>query len=286
MNITDFLDKYRVKYDASGHGKNRSGWVNVICPSCGRWPYMGINLTRMYATAWCCGYMNLYSLLSRLSGLHRESVKELIGELVSDTSRYSEPHTGTLKLPIGLDCLKRNELGYLRSRGFDPRELERIWDLRSIGLLGGRLAWRIFIPIYLDGEVVTYTTRKLNNTEPRYVSATDLHSAVPIERCLYGWDFVRCSCVVVEGPADAWRIGPGAVALLGLRTHSAQLERLSRLSSVAICFDNEPEAQARARNLMRNLNPLTRVSNIILDTGDDPGSADPREIKLLRERFL
>lgn len=288
MEIQDFLTRYSIPFDASGHGKNTSGRINVRCPQCDRFPYYGIHVTKLFGNCWQCGYVNLHKALSELSRLPLSTVRELIGEPSSE-SLLKELHTGTLKLPSDVHDwdLDHTARQYLASRGFDPDQLKNLWGLRSIGLLGGRLSWRIFIPVHLNGRIVSWTTRKTNNTEPRYVSAANSDSAVPIEQALYGIDYVRGSCIVVEGPADAWRIGPGAVALLGLRVHNAQLNQLARLASCVICFDAEEAAQVRARKLLRDLSVLgVRVTNIVLESGSDPGSASEGEIKQLRDRFL
>lgn len=235
-----------------------------------------------------CGYLPFHKTLAELSRLPLSTVRELIGEASSESLLFQEKHTGTLRLPRGLmDCLGIDHAQYLRLRGFDPQQLQRLWGLRGIDLMGGRLAFRIFIPIYLNSQIVSWTTRRITDVEPRYVSAADRDSSVPIEQCLYGYDYVRGSCILCEGPADVWRIGPGAVALMGLRTHNHQLDQLSRLSSVCIAFDAEEPAQVRARKLLRDVSVLgVRVCNIILESGSDPGSASESEIKLLREKFL
>jgi DNA primase len=254
---------------------------------CGRYPYLGINLSKLYATAWCCGYIPLPRVLSELTGVSQAECKTLIGEQTRLWQPEREKHKGVLQLPTGLCKLLPTQWNYLRSRGFDPVELERLWGVKGIGGLGGSLAWRIFIPVHLHGEIVSWTTRRITNVEPRYLSAAANQSAVPIQNLLYGQDYVRHAMVIVEGPVDCWRIGPGAVALLGLRTTARQIQAMAEIPLRVFAFDAEPEAQRRAEALARALSVFPGKSVIVrLESGKDAASCDPREIQELRKRFL
>jgi hypothetical protein len=54
-----------------------------------------------------------------------------------------------------------------------------------------------------------------------------------------------------------------------------------------LCFDSEPDAQRRAHELARQLQAFPGETIVVkLETGKDPNSADPTEIKQLRERYL
>ena len=92
--------------------------------------------------------------------------------------------------------------------------------------------------------------------------------------------------VVVEGPFDAMRIGPGAVAVMGTGWSRAQLLAISKFPVRAVVFDSEPEAQERARRLCHDLSVFEgKTSRIQLDAAD-PGSASKAEITRLRKYFL
>lgn len=286
--ISDFLQHYRVPMDLSGRGKNRPGWINVRCIGCGRYPYLGINEQRLYATAWCCGYFPLARVLQELTGASAEAVRLLIGEApVSFVPKSKQ--TGTLKPPAGLeDELPTPQRAYLRSRGFNPDELVKLWGLRGTSAISSRIApWSVYIPVHQNGVVTSWTSRRITNHEPRYVSARDNESAVPISELLYGADYVHHAAILCEGPADVWRIGPGSVALLGLRVSPGQLARLAQYPIRVIAFDNEEPAQVRARKLMRELAPLGgKTVNVTLNSAKDAGEAPRHEIAELRRRFL
>jgi DNA primase len=192
-----------------------------------------------------------------------------------------------LKLPKGLGLLKTQHRRYLKNRKFNPKELEALWNLQGIGV-AARLAWRLFIPITLDGQVVSWSTRSLSDDhEGRYITASPNEEAVDHKSLLYGEDLVRGNAIIiVEGPTDAWRIGPGSVATLGTGYSRAQVKRMTSYAVRAICFDSEPAAQRRAGRLADLLEPFPGETVVVELDAEDPGKASPREVRLLRKAFL
>ena len=141
--------------------------------------------------------------------------------------------------------------------------------------------------MYGDGKLVTWTTRSIGNGPTRYVSAPKNCEGIPIKETLYGEDYARQAVVVCEGPTDVWAMGPGAVATFGLNVTESQILRLSAYHVRAICFDNQPEAQVRAKVLVQDLSCLPGATyNIRLESGKDPAEADREEIEGIRREFL
>jgi hypothetical protein len=102
------------------------------------------------------------------------------------------------------------------------------------------------------------------------------------KRLVYGLDFCRHSVVAVEGPLDAWAIGPGAGALFGVGFLSAQVLLLAKFPRRYVCFDSAPEAQQRARELADQLAVFPgRTENILIDS-KDPAEASARELAQIR----
>lgn len=287
--LTDILTHYRVDFQTGGtHHHVSTGWVGVDCPRCspGEQRYrLGINLVRLYATCWSCGAAKLGDTLVALTGEAWPVIKEMLRSLGRPHAEPLSSPAGILKLPKGRRPLLTAHRDYLRSRDFDPDELAKLWGLKGIGL-AAKLAWRLFVPITHQGRTVSWTTRSLTDHGRRYVSAAASEEAVPAKTLLYGGDYVRHAAVVVEGPADAWRIGPGAVATLGIGYSRAQLLRLSRIPVRAICFDSEPEAMRRADKLVADLNVFPGQTFMVRLNAADPGSASAREVRKIRQAFL
>lgn len=282
MNIADILEQHRVPVARAGHHHVSHGWIGTDCCWCGASnKHLGIRLSDGRVTCWRCGSHRLGDTLAKLTGLPWPEIKRLVGGLDLRTAPRPE-HTGRLRLPKGLGPLQPVHRRYLKSRGFDPDHLERLWGLQGIGL-ASRLAWRVFIPVTDErGATVSWTTRATGDAGPRYLSATDEESAVPIKSVLYGAQNTRHAVLIVEGPTGVWRFGPGTVATLGVGYSRAQLALLGRYPVRAVMFDPEPEAQRRARKLADDLSVFPgRTFNVELDA-EDPGEARPREVRQVR----
>jgi hypothetical protein len=173
---------------------------------------------------------------------------------------------------------------YLLRRGFDPDVLQEQWELEGIGRHGGDLSWRVYIPIIFRGERVSWTTRAIGEkVKHRYLSASAEQEAYNHKELIYGIDHCRHSIVAVEGPADAWNVGPGAGCLFGIDFTPAQVLLLSQFPIRIICFDSSPDAQRRAEELCEQLAPFHGSTKRVELDAEDPGKAKPREVKALRK---
>jgi len=219
-----------------------------------------------------------------LTGLSGRECSEIVSGLKGRVFPVKEKVCGTYTVPHNLMGLTADHHKYLRDRGFYPDTITRLWRVGALGYASHEPKWRLFIPIHRNGMPVSWTSRTIKEgVEPRYFSATDEQSAVSIKDCLYGIDYVRHSCIITEGPLDTWAIGPGAVALMGLRCSPAQMERLSKIPVRMICLDNEPAAQVRARKLQNDLSIYPGLTINIVLASKDAASAKPSEIQKLRE---
>ncbi len=293
MNLQALLDDLNVPHREGGtHPHVRPGWLGIDCPWCGpasgKW-HLGVNLEGAYAVCWRCGPKRLPDVLMMLTGKSYPEIRKLLDTVEKGprTPRAGPEPSGRVKIPPGVEALGGAHRRYLRGRGFDPAVTESLWGVKGIGL-APRLAWRLWIPIVHRGETVSWITRSIGDRSGRrYVSARPAEESVPHKFLLYGSDYARHSVVVCEGPLDAWAIGPGAVALMGLIHTAEQLEALERYPVRTICFDREPAAQRRAGRLAQALAASPGETNVIeLESGGDAAEADPAEIGIIRERYL
>lgn len=289
--IQDVLSTLGIPFREAGeHHHVSPGWIGLECPQCspnsGRFR-LGVNLEYRYASCWQCGSVSLRYALQQATGrvLDWEEIDRLLGGLPPPARRHKPK--GTFIEPAGIQSLFLPvHRTYLQNRGFDPDQIWEFWGVRGIGL-ACRLAWRLYIPIHHHGRTVSWTTRAiLDDATQRYISARDSESEVPKRRLLYGADHVRHAAIVVEGPTDVWRIGPGAVATLGVAFSRAQVLILSRYPVRVVCFDNEPDAQKQAKKLCRLLHAFPGQTHLVELDAADPGSASKREVARLRRSFL
>lgn len=283
MTFTEILQEYNIAYQIDGPN-TRPGWVQLDCPWCGGYLYLGFNTYGNYLNCWRCGPENLLKGISELTNQTWGKCKELAGSLASSVN-LPEKVQGSLSIPSGVGSLLPCHERYLKKRGYDPSELTRLWGVQGIGL-ALRLKWRLFLPVTYRGKIVSWTTRGLTNTEPRYISARPDQERTKLKTLLYGEDYARHSIIIVEGPFDVMWIGPGAVGTFGTGFSRSQLLKMSKYPLRVVCFDNELKAQKRAQKLCDYLEPFPgRTIRVELDAAD-PGSASSKEVKRLRKLFL
>lgn len=283
MTFSEFLDQHGVYWSTEGKD-TRIGWIQLDCPECDGHNYLGYNEYGGYLNCWRCGKINLLKYIASICKEPWDVCKKILEEIPRQRIEDSLQIRGKLVIPPGVGPLKKIHKDYLRGRGYDPENLQKLWDLKGI-CLSGRLSWRIWIPVYFQGKILSWTTRSLSDLGTRYITAKKEEEAVPIKELLYGEDYCRHSIIVHEGPADVWATGPGSVATFGVVNSPAQLRRISKYPMRVICFDSETKAQARARSLCRNLSLYPgETRNVVLDA-KDAGSASPAEIRKLR-KFL
>lgn len=282
-----FLE-HGIQIAPSNHHHTRQGWINIDCPFCSPSSNrfrMGFNIKYKYFNCWTCGNHSIYSTLKTLTGINKDQIKEIIGDYVHKT-KETEEVVGRYAEPMGiLPELHYSHLHYLKNR-FHKRTFEIIkkYQLKGIGNLGKDFAWRIFIPYIYRGEKVSWTTRSItDNAVLRYKAAKTNQEKISSRKLLFGEDFCRHSIIVVEGPFDAMRIGPGAVALGGLAYSKSQVLKISKYPYRYICFDNEPTALRRANKLVSDLSILPGETFLIQLDAKDPGSAPLSEIKKIRK---
>ena len=279
-SIRDILIEHNIPLAPEGHKNVRAGWIGIDCPFCGegtRKFHLGIPENGYAANCWQCGKLWI------VKAMHALGIYDKIDFGFSIAQSQEKRHG--LRLPPGVGPLKKFHHDYLKSRGFSPTRLAKTWALEGIGL-ETRLAWTLFIPIHHQGRIVSWTTRSITDNGRRYVNARPNEEEIPAKRVLYGGDYARHAIIVVEGPTDAWRIGPGAVATMGLSYTRKQLNEMSKFSVRAIAFDNEKTAQERARRLCNELSALPGKTVRVEIDAADPGSMSAREVESIRRSFL
>lgn len=290
--IQDILVEYNVPHVGADHKHGRPGWVQVDCPLChsiGKF-HLGISLSTGAAVCWRCGKQNTARALASITG---RSQREIRGRI--DNAASVEPPTrrsGRLVLPKGREPLAPAHKTYLTRRGLPPAEVARLWGVEGLRMPGGKwryLKWRLFIPIHLHGEIVSWTSRSIKKSGggPRYMSASIEQEAVPHKHILYGADHCHHAIIIHEGPIDVWATGPGAVATCGTAYTDAQVRAMARYPVRAVCFDSSPEAQERARQLAADLACFPGTTdNVELETGEDAAEACKEELAELRDTYL
>ena len=249
MTFKDLLKQYHIPSAPEGHHHCREGWIQIDCPFCAKdshkW-HMGYSLEDRFVNCWRCGSHPLLNTLLELGIPSKEAYLFTKEKIIKPLKKRII--TSKLKIPKGVGELLPAHKHYLKERGFHWKRLQKIWHIQGIGI-ASNLSWRIFIPIYSQDKMVSWTTRSISNSEhiTRYISAPLEEESIPHKSLLYGEEYAQHNIIIVEGPTDVWRIGPGAAATLGLNYTQAQINRMLKYSIRAICFDNQLVAQNKAK---------------------------------------
>lgn len=246
IDAVGLLEAHGAHYTLSGT------WVNFQCPLCGdAGEHGGINLEGAYYHCWRCGGHQLEYVLSRAFGLSRREAERLIGEHTGGvyTAPKSTTHAQSLQLPGG--GLGKYHRQYLERRGFDPDYLVQEYGIRGTSPFerweGMDYGARVIIPVYDSiGELVSFQGRTIHPMEQvRYKACPKEKGVMDIKHCIYNAHRVPGDRVlVVEGAFDVWRLGAGAVGVLGVSVSRAQIRALSRWREVLIAFDSGAEERA------------------------------------------
>lgn len=292
FDIVRFLTDYRIDHQTAGCKGDGTGWVQIHCPFCFGNPgwHLGINLESGGCNCWRCGTHKLFdviktfvsptpAVLSDIRSKYGSAINHRIPAIVPIKRREK------IKMPAGvLKEIPKKASDYLISRGFDPVELIKTWGLLFTGPIGD-YKFRIIAPIFYERNLVSYQGRDYTGkSELRYKACRKDDELRDHQSCLYGsWLAKGNSIVVVEGIADAWRMGPGAVATFGVAYTTAQLNLISQYKNIYLLFDGDEPGKQRANDLgiiLKTINPGVNLEIIELDDGD-PGEMDQRDANRL-----
>lgn len=182
---------------------------------------------------------------------------------------------------------------YLSLRRFKWQELAKTWLIQATGpgsviSIDGKplnYSYRLIIPIYYEGKLVTYQARDwTGKRSPKYLAAHPSKESKPIKSTLYGLDQADGEeAVLVEGVTDVWRIGAGAVACFGVKYRPEQVrELMKRYKRVIVVADPEPRANLQMRRICKDLEEhRVEVRQVRLPKGKDPADMTKEEIRRL-----
>lgn len=295
MDIIRLYRDYGVDHKTEGHKHCRPGWVNTECPFCTGNPgyHLGWNIQEEYYFCWRCGWHPPVKTISILTNLNELEVQKILPSYGINRTVLKQKITEKqiFELPSHLTHLKTLHKKYLRSRGFDPAELQEKWGLMGTGNYSklGNVSYkfRIVIPFYWNGEIVSFDSRDITGKQlNKYQACPIEYEKIEHKSILYGnqekWDPQLGICV--EGPTDVWRMSELAFATSGIQYTQKQLRLIaSTFKRVAVLYDDDPQAQKQAKKLVADLKFRgVNAWNVVIK--GDPGALTDKEArKLIKE---
>lgn len=295
LDFLKFASKHRIPYLTQGHHHTHHGWAQTHCPQCTdgtRGWHLGFSLERGNFNCWRCGSVRAVDAVMGLLRVSKEKAHELLREFGggrADGRRAVVVRKRKIKAPLGLAPLAGCHRRYLKARGLDPDAVAEEWELQGSRFEDPKWAWRVVAPIRnLGGEVVAYVGRSIHNeAKPKYRVTDDADCLEDPKALVYGIHKVPDKAViVVEGPADVWNMGPGAVATLGVDWTVARANKLRRFQRRFVMFDPEPLAQERAEKLAEWLGSFPGETEVVSGLPSDPGSLSRKLVRKLRKSLL
>lgn len=301
MDILQFYDDFHVDYMTEGHRHCRPGWVNTPCPFCIGNPgyHLGFSLNRNNFTCYRCGSHSTIEVVSTLANVSKKEAFALIKKYNGLLDRTSLPQEEIqkkeFKLPTQLTTLQTPHKNYLRKRGFDPDFIASAFEVQSIGPIGFldkmSLKWRLFIPIFWEGRMVSFQTRDITDNHPfKYITCPKNSEIIHHKHILYGnekhWQKTRKG-ICVEGVTDVWKLRDYAFAVFGIKYKRQQVKEIMKnFDEVCIVFDDEPQAQEQAQKLMAALSIRGMKKVWVEKIVGDPASLTDEQADALVNKIL
>lgn len=298
MNYTKLFKDYHIQFDE----RVNSGWTNVTCPHCDDKTFNGgFNNTGDYFHCWKCGGHNLRYTLSLILSVSEKEIDNILIDYQGRTSLLSQLNgkkvAKAIKLELPTDGFTQAERKYLLSRNFSPRQLHEKYGIVGGGLTGS-WKYRIIIPLILGGRIVSWTGRSILSKEkikelkiPRYKNLSIEQSVINPKSILYNLDnAVGKTVVLTEGAFDVMRLGDNFICSFGTELTQEQISVIhNRFQKIFIMFDNEPEAQVKARKFGLQLASVGCDVEIVDAYSDfnknDGGELTPDEVKIIRKEL-
>jgi len=298
MDIVQLYQDYSVDHMTEGHKHCRPGWVNTPCPFCtGNAGYhLGFELDGNYYYCWRCGWHPIVPTLSKLLNVGTTEVNRIIqpyGLLVPRVKEATvKVRMKAHRMPSSTGPLQRNHIKYLESRNFDPKRLERTWNLVGTGPVSllDRLDYklRIIIPVLWDSQAVTFTSRDITDRQAlRYRACPKDRELIHHKHLLYGKqeDWLPTG-ICVEGPTDVWRLGVYSFCTFGIQYTHEQLRLMAKtFERIAVVFDDDVQAIVQANKLVGELK-FRGVDAFRVPIPGDPGSMDQTEADYLIKNII
>ena len=278
--------------------------VNSNCPYCDTKIdsfNMGFNPAGDYCTCWKCGGHRLNDTLSKLLSIPKNKIDEVIEQYKGRMTLLNKLNgkriglASELKLPT--DTFTPMERKYLTSRNFNPKLLHNKYKVVGGGITGD-WKYRIIIPLIINGKIISWTGRSILEKSklkelniPRYKNLSIEESVINPKECLFNLDHAKNKTVVLtEGAFDVMRLGDDFICSFGTSLTQSQIKELKmRYEKIFIMFDNEPEAQEKAKKYGMMLSSVGVDVEIVDAYSDfnknDGGELNDEEVKIIRKEL-
>lgn len=297
MDFVKLFNDYNVKYDT----RVNKGWTNVTCPFCDDKTFNGgFNNAGDYYHCWKCGGHNFKQALARVANIPMNQVDDLISQYAGRNSllnKLNKKQAKATQIKLPTDTFTIEERRYLKKRNFNPAFLHKKYKIVGGGVTGS-WKYRIIIPLIMNGKIVSWTARTIlskkiqqENKIPRYKNLSIEQSVVDPKSVLYNLDNCKKkTAVLTEGAFDVIRLGDDFFCSFGTELTQSQISIIKeRFTKIFIMFDNEKEAQEKARKFGMQIASIGVEVELVDAYSDfdknDGGELNEQEVSIIRREL-
>lgn len=297
MNFIKLFRDYNIEIQQDKNGE----WVNIDCPYCDKKGHYNLGFNNIGNNYHCWKSLHNYPLtkvLSDILSISQNEVREILKDYNGGVNIIKKEKFSKVKyLELPTDTFTKAEKKYLRERNFNPGYLYKKYHIVGGGI-DGDWKFRIIIPIYFNGQLISWTGRsilpkgKLQELKiPRYKNLSNEKSLKNIKELFFNLDNCKSDSVVLtEGAFDVLRFDGNAICSMGTELTESQIKLLQeRFKKVFILFDNEIPAQAKARKFGLQLSAIgmdVEIVDAFSDFGkNDMGECSREEIEKIKKEL-
>lgn len=301
FDIKEYLDDRGIEWFDGGSENTSADFISIQCPNplCNdSLNHCGIHPTELYFNCWVCGEKgNIKQIIKWIEDRDWYEVNQIItNEFQNDLdpdldTKVPKPRKKPInnkRLPSGsTKIFPPAYIHFLKGRGYNPDYLIEKYDLYATGFTG-RHRWRIIIPFYLNGQIVTFTGKDITGkSRIPYKDCKKENSIVEVKHMLYNIDNCKGkSCVVVEGCFDVWRIGNGAVSTSAIEFTDEQVDMLCGYGFKRVIVAYDCGAEDQGYKLAKQLSSvIPEVLQIEILRGD-PDTLPQKDIEYIRSLIV
>lgn len=297
MELKEFLQDTGVEYWTSGKNVS-SGYINIRCvfPECDdRTNHLGINKKSLKCNCWKCGPHSFIDVIMELKECSFKEAKKIYKSISKNEFYESEQKsTKNKKLifpPKATKIFPKQHLKYLKKRGFNAKSIIKQFNLYACGFDDQNYKFRIIIPIYQNGKIVSFTSRDITgNADNAYKTAKPSESLIDPKKCIFNIDTIKPGkdVILTEGPFDVMKFGEGAICFLGVKLTDKRILQLSNknIDRLFIIYDNDKETKTGERSSKRIMEVLKfhirKIIVVTLNKHKDLGEMSFDEIQQIK----
>jgi hypothetical protein len=204
---------------------------------------MGFNPSSGALSCWRCGKKGPIDFIKAILGVSRSEASVLYGKYLVNGTRGGSfakgKEAGATSIELPDNSFTHAELMYMKRRGITKEHREK-FDIRSGGWYSDPWAYRIVLPIKVNGTIVSATGRAISRfAEPKYWTLPLEKEVIHHKHTFFNIDTVNELAIVVEGPLDALKGGDGFIASFGVNLTDEQMCQLLQFPSVLFLQDSD-----------------------------------------------